>query len=418
MKKNRNWAFTLVELIVVITILAILATIAFISLQGYAASARDATRISDVRTIEKWLSIFSTRNSTIPLPDEPFSLTASWEVLLFQGIMGTWALAEIRQATKITDPITGEFYTYSVTPSRQQYQIFSTLEKSWYNTTWSSLWILVNEEGQSLSETFTGTVFNLLSASNYLIHLDNERTISWSGQVLLSDADFLKEAKKYDENLIFYTDLSTLTSSGAIRDFSFQGNDLKCYRNASGLPCEKMVQLNGVMDFDWTMFLRPDNLVYDKQISQFTFMAKINFDGRSGWAVLGQYPRDTPTYSFEDHALRLFPTAMAYDVWPPWGGGFKLAYSFPDKESIWVSLRRDGLNGEYLLWDQVIVAGSWSSSFETFPAAQEWAIQNFVLGAQTYTTPPYYGRWFNGQIDEVRIYNRPLTNNEIAAIVQ
>ena len=51
-------AFTLVELIVIITILAILWTIAFLSFQWYTKSARDSVRISDLKNIEKALSLY------------------------------------------------------------------------------------------------------------------------------------------------------------------------------------------------------------------------------------------------------------------------------------------------------------------------------------------------------------------------
>jgi len=56
-------AFTLVELIVVITILAVLATIAFVSFQWYWASARDSVRLSDIKAMQKIISLYSLTNS-------------------------------------------------------------------------------------------------------------------------------------------------------------------------------------------------------------------------------------------------------------------------------------------------------------------------------------------------------------------
>lgn len=56
-KNKKNWWFTLVELIVVIVILAILATIAFLSFWSQSSSARDSTRLSDLASISKWLTI-------------------------------------------------------------------------------------------------------------------------------------------------------------------------------------------------------------------------------------------------------------------------------------------------------------------------------------------------------------------------
>jgi len=63
--------FTLVELIIVITILAILATIAFISFQDYTKDARDANRVSTLKNIETWLELFTLKTWNFPKPDDP-----------------------------------------------------------------------------------------------------------------------------------------------------------------------------------------------------------------------------------------------------------------------------------------------------------------------------------------------------------
>jgi len=60
LQKMTRKGFTLVELIVVITILAILGTIAFLSFQGYSASARDAKRTSDIRSL---VSVLNTKTT-------------------------------------------------------------------------------------------------------------------------------------------------------------------------------------------------------------------------------------------------------------------------------------------------------------------------------------------------------------------
>jgi prepilin-type N-terminal cleavage/methylation domain-containing protein len=57
-KKRKLLGFTLVELIVVITILAILGTIGFLSIQGYSASARDGSRISNLSSLQRGLALW------------------------------------------------------------------------------------------------------------------------------------------------------------------------------------------------------------------------------------------------------------------------------------------------------------------------------------------------------------------------
>jgi prepilin-type N-terminal cleavage/methylation domain-containing protein len=81
---NQNIAFTLVELIVVITILSILATIGFLSLLGYQKSARESIRLSDIKLIEKQLSLYEIKNSTLPIPDNYITITASGILLGLQ----------------------------------------------------------------------------------------------------------------------------------------------------------------------------------------------------------------------------------------------------------------------------------------------------------------------------------------------
>ena len=71
MRQTSSYAFTLVELIVVITILAILGTIGFLSINGYSQNARNSTRISDLKLIDKGLSLYIQTQSLYPLPDTP-----------------------------------------------------------------------------------------------------------------------------------------------------------------------------------------------------------------------------------------------------------------------------------------------------------------------------------------------------------
>jgi prepilin-type N-terminal cleavage/methylation domain-containing protein len=69
-------AFTLVELIVVITILAILATIGFVSFSGYLAGSRDVNRISQLKSMNDALILYSTKKD-LPIPDGKVNVNAS-----------------------------------------------------------------------------------------------------------------------------------------------------------------------------------------------------------------------------------------------------------------------------------------------------------------------------------------------------
>ena len=131
--QNKNIkAFTLVELIVVITILTILWTIAFISLQWFSRTARDSSRISDLKNIEKVLSLYHLRESSLPLPTKWEEITYSWAEVWTQWTFWEdtrkilWSKGQI--STNPSDPLTLNEYSYSITNTKQEFQIWVALE--------------------------------------------------------------------------------------------------------------------------------------------------------------------------------------------------------------------------------------------------------------------------------------------------
>ena len=137
MFKLKHKAFTLVELIVVITILAILWTIAFISLQWHSQSARNSTRISDIKSLEKMFSFYELRESTYPTPSNGEEITYSWAKVWTQwtfweetrvSIWPRWNISNVP-----VDPLTWAEYTYSLLNTWAEYQVAWVLE--WWEAT-------------------------------------------------------------------------------------------------------------------------------------------------------------------------------------------------------------------------------------------------------------------------------------------
>ncbi|MDD3303065.1 MAG: prepilin-type N-terminal cleavage/methylation domain-containing protein [Candidatus Gracilibacteria bacterium] len=117
-------AFTLVELIVTIVILAILGTIAFISFQGYSKNSRDSVRIADINSTKKSLEIFITKAGFYPTPDNGTNIIYSGATVWTEGTIGANVIKNIQSVSKvITDPLTSNEYTYSITSSKKEYQI-------------------------------------------------------------------------------------------------------------------------------------------------------------------------------------------------------------------------------------------------------------------------------------------------------
>ena len=129
MKTIQKKAFTLVELIVVITILSILWTIGFISLQNYTTYARDSVRISDLNTIRAALHYTSIATGEYSYPDNPDNITFSWTTVWKQWTFWTESRRITQKISKIpTDPLTKNEYTFSVTESKQEFELWAILE--------------------------------------------------------------------------------------------------------------------------------------------------------------------------------------------------------------------------------------------------------------------------------------------------
>jgi len=127
-KKNTS-GFTLIELIVVITILAILGTIAYISMVGYSQDARNSIRISDMKLIEKSMSVFSSVEGFYPTPDSSVEVTYSGSTVSRQGFFWTSNLGVVRGISEVPiDPTLKLPYSYAVTGDRQNYQLWGVFE--------------------------------------------------------------------------------------------------------------------------------------------------------------------------------------------------------------------------------------------------------------------------------------------------
>ena len=138
MKRFKKQAFTLVELIVVITILAILWTIAFLSFQWYSLEARNSARASDIRNIEKALTLNK-------LKTWQFILPTTWVEITYSG-SEVWTQWSFWEDTRIklwdrwnmskvpVDPLTQNEYTYSVLNTRTEMSIAAVMEwEYWLN---------------------------------------------------------------------------------------------------------------------------------------------------------------------------------------------------------------------------------------------------------------------------------------------
>lgn len=127
MKNNKNFGFTLVELIVVITILAILGTVGFISFSNHLSWTRDTNRLTQLSKIHSGLEVYSTKNK-LPLPEDKVEVWASWSLVWYQGYIWKNTLAMIEYEKWWIDPRDEQYFTYYVTADKIHFQLMAFLE--------------------------------------------------------------------------------------------------------------------------------------------------------------------------------------------------------------------------------------------------------------------------------------------------
>ncbi len=127
--RQTKW-FTFVELIVATTILVILTTLWFYSYSQYLLDARDSQRKSDLASISSSLKLYKQKRGSYPLPWESFPLTfGSIPVATHWKLNSSVTLSTLDKLP--FDPLLKIPYIYSITTSKQEYQIWATLENNW-----------------------------------------------------------------------------------------------------------------------------------------------------------------------------------------------------------------------------------------------------------------------------------------------
>ncbi len=109
----KSKGFTLIELLVVVAIIGILATVVLASLSSGRASARDARRLADIKTIQTALELYALDNGgQYPTPGWASSnVASSWAALETQ--LGTTLPKDpTNQTSTSTSSVTTGLYTY------------------------------------------------------------------------------------------------------------------------------------------------------------------------------------------------------------------------------------------------------------------------------------------------------------------
>lgn len=202
MRQKNIFAFTLVELIVVITILAILGTLGFISLRGYSKDARNSNRITDMKTLSRWLDLYYQKHENYPIPDELNTLTYSWWIAWYQWVFGSGVFSKVQRVSDIpVDPITGNRYSYATIANSKKYQLAGAFESGLF----SGNIPLLSETYAFTSDELKGHTFGNFIAPDILVRHSTSCSIFTSPSIILSDfpsGNILLENENYNYSYI------------------------------------------------------------------------------------------------------------------------------------------------------------------------------------------------------------------------
>jgi len=443
-------AFTLVELIIVITILAILATLAFMSFQGYMKDSRDAVRVSDMTNVSKGLTIFFTKAGVYPETESGITLTASGIPIGYQWYLWQSVVRAINMNQVPLDPVDQTRYIYSTSAWKTRYQLMAYTENSnLVSLLPQSYAIDYSERGLAFQWDELGVVLNndnslptinvetASGSSNFKVLFDKTTKTEWSGNLLFSqiynmrdDLIGKKELASLDNSLVAYWDMETLTGN-LLKDWSKYENHGTCYNGASIVNCGitgswpqlvnwltsngKALNFDGVDDWIsiWIskFALLPTNDFTISSIFNTTqdvwqrCIISTSWDG-SAWFRYWFWGWSTSSYIWYAGWSYAWPPFSWWWEWYPWkikindGKNHNLVARFllNNKVEIFV----DGI----YVWKQDFVPTWW-----------EKGALNKSQYFNIWTVWGYYPNYHtNGIIDEVRIYNRALSDSEIKAL--
>ncbi len=443
--KTNKLAFTLVELIVVITILAILWTIAFISLQWYSADARDSIRINDIWEISKTLELKMTLWEKVPIPENNIELTASWILIWYQWEAWTHVLDVLWVYNWGKDPSDDNYYTYSTNENLNKYQVLWFLEsanqislniwKSWYGvnakdfsarqvyTKWNEIGILMDSISWTPADRFWNNIDVANTTNEYKAKFSWNIEVTWTWGVIYSyfynrSKKLLidKQKAKIDKYLLLYMDMESTSLSGTTKimkdlsgywnNWSFTWNTstwLYEWRNSFYTPAESNSEI-----------IIPNNSDFDN-LDNLTVSAIAYYDS---WSLVDNYTfMLSKIWSFELlYASSYFwtrpnsPYLSIVSGWV-WYNTYTWRYSsFPVKKWVYLTAVYDSKNKIDKLYVNGVLADKNVNLW--------WMIANSLNNIFIWWRWGDYHQSWKGYIDEVRIYKRALSDDEVKTIYE
>lgn len=466
-KKFIKW-FTLVELIIVITILAILATIAFISFQWYSKNARDGNRLTTMKNISKWLEIFKVQTWNYPQPDESINIEASWTLIWYQWKVWDAISRMIKINVTPTDPYDKEKYIYSTSSDKTKYQILWYLETPDYltllnqsyaadynsryvKTLWDKVWVLLDENKKAVG--WVAKVDVATWSTIYNIYFWDNDIVNWSWNLLFSNiynrrSDLInnKNIASLDTSLVWYWDFENVVlnwNQATIDDLTNYKNNLSCstanlwwVTNNWNKSCPSFINWEKWLsakfmapqsttnsdhnyleiispnkldnpEFTYSLLIKPDMILQDDNVSNvlLTIKSSQSICWNSAWSIL-----------YYDSLLKriALKTATTDNWWTTRATNFNNIILEKNKRINLVLTYSSNNVTIYIDWIKIwtkIMPWDWLHYYNWTPVYLFWAQPNYSCYRQW--TNYWNTYWYNWEMDEVRLYNRALSDSEI-----
>ncbi|MDD4151810.1 MAG: prepilin-type N-terminal cleavage/methylation domain-containing protein [Candidatus Gracilibacteria bacterium] len=458
MKKS---AFTLVELIIVITILAILRTIGFMSYSSYVSDARDTARVVTIKSIQSGIDMFSTLNSNLPNPDNALTLSGGTGSYIKQGTIGKSVSSTLKLTNEVKDPKTNKEYVYSISGNGNYYQIGADLENAIsYNNFTNQAYAEQTKAYVKGNYAFDPSLPSLITITgsvntnsgifdpNVCFVIDGGTNLVTSNSGTCT-AKYKMSLKDYDSSLVGYWDMETLCSGQscglgndgypknlASNDINIlSGTTLKNHNNAIYITkTQTGNSINGqksafITDFDSALQTSGNIQGIEKSMTV-SMLFKPNFSSNYPGSDNDIFARNF-LYDYFSDKIRL---ALVEDKngFYAYKSSFQQAkslnnFNFQKNKIYYITVAQiNTILGENNAKMSLYINGVFNSSNNVNTNLSSFSLTGsiFHFGSSNYTpescglgnTFPNIpaGCTFNGIIDDVKIYNRALSDQEIA----
>lgn len=449
--KNYKYWFTLVELIIVITILAILSTVWVISFQKYIKQARDTNRISNLKTIEKWLNVFFVKNTTYPIPDDHNEISASGTIVLYQWFFGDKISGLLWIGSTPLDPIDNTRYIYNTNFLKNKYQLMTFIEQDYSELAFDgnssiiyasdyldrkpkvigdNLWIILTTDNGIPNKTLNWIdLVNYNSWTVYKLYFSNKDIIIWSWTTIFSNlynkrTDLIidKNLAYFDENLVGYWDMETVFSSwwvNYLKDWSKYNNYWICSENWVNVSCLNWQKWPKLISDSWQKwkafyFDGANDKLYIPSLSwvnfpqtEWTIYIKVKTDCTSQTTNLWNI------FDTRDNTRKHMFFRCVWGSWPSYNFQFEFE---------WINL------GYYVAGDRGFLDSNRNELILTFNYSKKTVsfFANGILRRTQIFSDDYntiwqlmyfwwnWWDWFQWNLDEVRLYNRAFSSSEVS----